>query len=115
MNFTNGNVAKHGSLHDVLGSASEAVSTDTVRPNAVGVVLGTQPENGLVAISLGEADGVQKGQLFDAIRDDRRVAQLRIVFVRKNNSVGKIMDESNTAEIQKGEAAQPWLNSKTEP
>jgi thiol-disulfide isomerase/thioredoxin len=106
----NGNVAKHGSLHEVLGVDSEVVSTAKVPPNVSGVVLGIQSDEGLVAISLGEADGVLKGQVFHVMRDDRRVAQMRIVFVRKNRSVGKIMDENDQANVSKGDVARPPLD-----
>lgn len=98
-----GNVAKHGSLREVLRLDSEVVSTADLRPNVSGAVLGTEPDGGLVAVSLGEADGVRKGQFFDAMRDSRRIAQLRIVFVSKNRCVGKIVDEKVKASVNKGD------------
>ena len=102
-----GNVAKHGSLHEVLGLQSEAVSTANLRPRATGAVLATEPGHGLVAVSLGEADGVRKGQVFDALREGRRVAQLHIVLASKNRCVGKVVDEEAKASVNKGDVVQP--------
>lgn len=52
-----GNVAKHGSLHEVLGVESPVVAAAKAPPKVSGVVVGTQPEKGFVAVSLGEGDG----------------------------------------------------------
>ncbi|QDT92191.1 M56 family metallopeptidase [Gimesia algae] len=103
-----GNVARHGTLHEIFGADTEVVSKVQLPTNTRGVVLGTQSKQGLVAVSLGEADGVQKGQLFNAIRDERRV-QFRIVFVQKNHSVGQIMDENDKAKIKQGDEVLPSL------
>jgi thiol-disulfide isomerase/thioredoxin len=106
----NGNVARHGSLREVLGIDNETLSTAKIPSNARGAVLGIESESSLVAISLGESDGVQKGQFFNAMREERQVARLRIVFVQKNRSVGKIVDEKETANVKKGDVVQRPLD-----
>lgn len=105
-----GKVASHGTLHEVLGLETEVVSTANIPPNTKGLVLETQPEQGLVAISLGEANGVQKEQIFHAIQNNEEVVQLRIVFAQKNRSVGKIVNEKNITKIQAGSEVRPMLN-----
>jgi thiol-disulfide isomerase/thioredoxin len=101
-----GNVAGYGLLVDVLGLGREGASTAKVSPDARGEVLGTDSDGGLAAISLGEADGVRKGQLFHAMRDGLQVAHLRIVFVSKNCSVGKVVDDKAKASVNKGDGVQ---------
>lgn len=107
-----GKVAKHGSLREVLGVDSAAASTADLPSNISGAVLGTEPDRGLVAISLGEADGLRKGQIFDASRDGRQVAVLRIVFVSKNRCVGKVVDENAKASVNKGDVVQPEFHDE---
>lgn len=106
----NGNVARHGSLREVLGVGGESAPSMKPLQNASGEVLQTEPDSHLAAISLGEADGVQKGQIFHVVRDDRRVAQMRIVFVLKNRSVGKIVDEKKKAQVNKGDVVRRPLD-----
>ena len=105
-----GNVAKHGSLREVLGVGGESASSMKSLQKVSGGVLGTERDSRLVAISLGEADGVQKGQVLNAMRDDRAVAQLRIVFVLKNSSVGKIVDEEEKTQVNKGDIVRLLLD-----
>ncbi|MCA9006213.1 MAG: hypothetical protein KDA70_13155 [Planctomycetaceae bacterium] len=97
-----GKIARYGTLHEVLGIDNTSASTAQLAPDTKGVVLGTQTEQGFVAISIGESDGVQKGQVFHVVRDERQVP-FRIVFVQKNQSVGQIMNENDIPKIKRGD------------
>tara|TARA_R110001592_G_scaffold362045_2_gene674687 strand:- start:21541 stop:25209 length:3669 start_codon:yes stop_codon:yes gene_type:complete len=101
-----GKIARYGTLHEVLGVDNSSVSTAQLASDTKGVVQGTQIEQGFVAISLGESDGVQKGQVFHVVRGERQVP-FRIVFVQKNQSVGQILDENEKAGIKKGDEVLP--------
>ena len=73
-----GNVVKQGFLHDVADSIPQlAVEKVASKPSIRGIVWSTRPEDGLVALSVGTADGIKQQQTVDIVRDGKRI-ELRV-------------------------------------
>jgi hypothetical protein len=103
-----GNVAKHGSLQAVLDRIPDASSAQPTprQPGVRGVVLATEPDDGLAAISLGTQDGVKQDEILVIMRDGKPVGQLRVVLARKDRCVGKVVAGGDAKTLRKGDIAQ---------
>ncbi len=104
----NGNVVKHGSLNDVLSPTPQTAPKEELAagPNVIGKVVVTKAESGLLQLSLGTKDGIEPQQLVHVLRDGKRIAQVRVVLTRENQSVGLIEPREDVQKIQKGDAVQ---------
>ena len=104
----NGNVVKHGSLNDVLSPTPQTAPKEELAagPNVFGKVVVTKAESGLLQLSLGTEDGIESQQLLDVLRDGKRIAQVRIVLTRGNQSIGLAEPTADAAKMQEGDAVQ---------
>lgn len=103
-----GNVVKHGSLNDVLSPTPQTAPKEELAagPNVFGKIVVTKAESGLLQLSLGTKDGIEPQQLVDVLREGKRIAQVRVVLNRENQSVGLIEPKEDVQKIQKGDAVQ---------
>jgi beta-lactamase regulating signal transducer with metallopeptidase domain/thiol-disulfide isomerase/thioredoxin len=101
----NGNVAKHGSLNDVLSLTTPTALKEDLPtgPIVFGKVLATKAQGGLLQFSLGDKDGIEPQQLVDVLRDGKRIAQVRVILTRENQSVGIVEPSEDFQKIEKGD------------
>jgi hypothetical protein len=92
-----------------LGAPNGATPTAAKNPppeDLHGVVKATDPDTGLVTISLGSDAGLSKGHTLEAYRLNPRptyLGTLRILDVRHNESVGKLINTQRRSVLQKGD------------
>jgi hypothetical protein len=108
-----GNVAKHGFLLELLGVKARTNEVGNPSPKASGTVLANDTKNGLAVVSLGEADGLQKKQLLDVMREGKNVTQLRVITIEKNRCVGKITDQNEQSTTKIGDNVLSFANTPT--
>lgn len=77
-----------------------------------GKVVVTKAESGLLQLSLGTKDGIEPRQLLDVLRDGKRIAQVRVVLTRENQSVGLVEPREDVQKVQKGDAVQVRASEK---
>lgn len=101
----NGNVVKHGSLNDVLSSTPPTTPKEDLAagPIVFGKVVFTKAKSGLLQLSLGTKDGIEPQQLVDVLRDGKRIAQVRVILTRANQSVGIVEPREDFQKIEKGD------------
>ncbi len=104
-----GKIAKHGFLHDVLGTPSPALLEKDVstKSNVVGQVVAMKLEDGLFQLSLGTKDGIEPPQMLDVVRDGKRIGQLRVVLAKEHQCVGKSDRKEEVDGIKVGDRVQP--------
>lgn len=96
-----------------LGALPEATRAAEPKPEG-GKVLGVDPDLELVAVDLGERDGMRYGLPMTVIRDGRPVARVRVVDVRERMAGAVVEDTSAGAYPREGDRAVPTRTADSE-
>jgi beta-lactamase regulating signal transducer with metallopeptidase domain/thiol-disulfide isomerase/thioredoxin len=105
-----GNIAKHGFLEDVLTVPLRGPAGAKRPPQVTGKVLQTDDKTGLLVLSVGEADGIEANEIFDVVRNEQSISQVRVSKLYKDRSVAKIRGDNKKGGVQIGDSisrAQP--------